>query len=827
MSGAEQAGGFRGRTVEGGAGFGGEGGAVAGEAAQGARFAQNGGEGGAVHGSGGADQSQLDGGVVLQRIDHGGGGEVGQAGDSLAEDAGAAAAERVHGVVGRQAAGALELVDQVGVGVRDLRMGRLGGQVEAGGQGLGQVGAKIGVQTSGGCGREVGTAREGVAQRGVGGRGFDQRVEECGGQGRAAGQGRQGVRAGSGGQLQQSGLRQRGRAGQLGLDVQLRVEGELEHQGFGRPGRGGQAAAELAADGGVCVARKGGEQGLKQGGGPRPSAEVFRGQDAGRGEQQPVAFVGGQGEGPAADGDHVLQVGTEEVGHGSGVEHGRVLSKPFARGEGDGMSERYLLALDQGTTSTRAVLFGADGRERATASRPLAQSYPADGWVEHDPEAIFNGSVAVLREALAGEDRPVAGLGIANQRETAVVWDRATGRAIAPAIVWQDRRTAEACERLKRDGLEPEIARKSGLRLDPYFSATKWAWLLDRTEGAREAAGAGRLLCGTVDSWLVWRLTEGRVHATDATNASRTLLFDLEQGRWAPELCRLFGVPQPMLPEVRDTAGDHGWTELLGGRVAIRGVAGDQQAALMGQGCVGAGGLKATFGTGAFVLLHTGEQVVRSGAGLLSSVAARVGGRTTFCLEGSVFSAGSAVQWAGELLGVDGPGAVERLAAGARRDHGVVLAPAFTGLGAPWWDSEARGALVGLTRDSGRAEVAAAAIDSAAHQMGDLLDAMRRDLPGMGALRIDGGMAGSRGFAQRLADLTGVVVERADYQEATALGAALFAGVGAGLWDMEAAARLRPEAERFEPRLADEARVSLRARWLEAVGRVVGRAGRA
>jgi glycerol kinase len=492
------------------------------------------------------------------------------------------------------------------------------------------------------------------------------------------------------------------------------------------------------------------------------------------------------------------------------------------------MSEPYLLALDQGTTSTRAVLFGSDGRERAAASRPLLQSYPADGWVEHDPEAIFTDSRAVLEEALARADGPVAALGVTNQRETAVVWDRTTGRAIAPAIVWQDRRTADVCERLKADGLEPEIARKTGLRLDPYFSATKWAWLLDRTEGARAAAEAGRLLCGTVDSWVLWRLTEGRVHATDATNASRTLLFDLERGGWDSELCRVFGVPEAMLPEVRDTAGDFGWTDLGGRRRAICGVAGDQQAALTGQGCVAAGGLKATFGTGAFVLLHTGDAVVRSGAGLLSSVAARIGGTTTYCVEGSVFNAGTAVQWAGELLGLDGPAAVERLAASARTDHGVTVVPAFTGLGAPWWDSDARGAAFGLTRDTGPAELAAAAIDSAAHQMGDLLEAMRADFPaGLDALRIDGGMAGSRHFAQRLADLTGVAVERADYTEATALGAALFAGVGAGLWNLETAARLRPEAERFEPVLDASARNAWRARWLDAVGRVVDPAARA
>ena len=490
------------------------------------------------------------------------------------------------------------------------------------------------------------------------------------------------------------------------------------------------------------------------------------------------------------------------------------------------MSEPLLLALDQGTTSTRAVLYGLDGRERASAQRPLRQSYPADGWVEHDAEAIFQDSVAVLREVLGRAEGPVAALGIANQRETSIVWDRETGRAIAPAIVWQDRRTADVCERLKSEGLEPEIARKAGLRLDPYFSATKWAWLLDRTEGARAAAEAGRLLCGTVDSWLVWRLTGGRVHATDATNASRTLLLDLEQGRWDAELCRVFDVPEAMLPEVRDTAESFGEIDsgVLGRALPIRAVAGDQQAALLGQGCIAAGGLKATFGTGAFVLLHTGEAVVRSGASLLSSVAAQVGGRRSYCLEGSVFNAGSAVQWAAELLGLeDGPAGVERLAAQARTDHEVVLAPAFTGLGAPWWDSDARGAVLGLTRDSGRAEIAAASIDAAAHGMGDLLEVMAAEANGHGTLRIDGGMAGSRRFAQRLADITGAEVERSDTTEATAWGAALFAAVGAGLLDMPGAAALRPGAELFTPEAPPDERAPARTRWREAVGRVVTR----
>ncbi|MDP8916942.1 MAG: glycerol kinase GlpK [Pseudomonadota bacterium] len=499
------------------------------------------------------------------------------------------------------------------------------------------------------------------------------------------------------------------------------------------------------------------------------------------------------------------------------------------------MTETLLLALDQGTTSTRAALYGLDGRERAAAGRPLVQHYPADGWVEHDPEEIAAASIAVIREVLerAKGDAlgAVAALGLTNQRQTTIVWDRDTGRAIAPAIVWQDRRTAAECARLAAAGAEPEIRRKTTLPLDPYFSATKIAWLLDHVEGARPAAEAGRLAFGTVDAWLVWRLTGGQVHATDATNAACTSLYDLERGGWDEGLCRLFRVPASLLPEVRATADDYGLGDagLLGTSLPIRACVGDQQAALMGQGCVRAGEIKCTYGTGAFMLLHTGEALVRSSSGLLSGHAARLAGRDTYAVEGSVFIAGAAVQWAAEAFGVEGgPAGVERLARGAREDHAVVLVPAFTGLGAPWWDSGARGALVGMTRDTGLAEIAAAAIDSAAHQTGDILEAMRADfpdcLPPGAGLRIDGGMASSPAFAQRLADLTGVPVDRADYTETTALGAAMFAGLGAGVFEtVEAASALRPQTERFTPALPADQRQAARGRWLEAVGRVVSR----
>lgn len=495
------------------------------------------------------------------------------------------------------------------------------------------------------------------------------------------------------------------------------------------------------------------------------------------------------------------------------------------------MTEPLLLALDQGTTSTRAILFDRTGRELALAGRPLTQSYPADGWVEHDAEEIFIATVATLRDVVAQAGRTldsVTALGVTNQRETVVVWDRESGRPIAPAIVWQDRRTAEVCDRLRSEGAEVRVTEVSGLLLDPYFSATKLAWLLDNVDGARAAATSGRLLAGTIDTWLIWRLTGGRVHATDATNASRTLLFDIERQAWSPEMAELFGVPLSLLPEVRDCAGDFGTTDaaVLGAAVPIRGVAGDQQAALMGQGCVRPGEMKATYGTGCFLLLNTGRTRPRSSHRLLSTVAARIGGQVTYALEGSIFIAGAAIQWLNESLNVaGGPEAVEALAARARPDHGVMFVPAFTGLGAPWWRTEARGALFGLTRDVGLPEMAAAAFDSAAWQTDDLVEAMRGDAPeafGPAAvLRIDGGMSRSRRFPQRLADLTGVPVARARYEETTALGAALFAGLGAGVYaSAEEAARARPEADELTPAMGLDARLAAQARWREAVSRL-------
>ncbi len=498
------------------------------------------------------------------------------------------------------------------------------------------------------------------------------------------------------------------------------------------------------------------------------------------------------------------------------------------------MAEPLILSLDQGTTSTRAIVFDARGHELASASRPLRQSYPDDGWVEHDAEEIWTACVAVLREAVskAGEGtiERVAALGITNQRETVVIWDKATGRPIHAAIVWQDRRTAKVCEQLARNGHEKRVTELTGLLLDPYFSGTKIAWLLDNVPGARQRAEAGELLCGTMDTWVIWKLTGGAVHATDATNASRTLLFDIGKQAWSPELLDLIGVPAAILPEVKDCADDYGviGAALLGREVPIRGVAGDQQAALMGQGCIHPGEMKATYGTGCFMLLNTGETQPLSRARLLTTVAARLNGKTTYALEGSIFVAGAAIQWLGEGLGLHGgPRGAEALAKTAKPDSGVVVVPAFTGLGAPWWDANARGGIFGLTRDAGLAEIAAATFDSCALQTRDLIEAMRADAPdSFGAsaeLRIDGGMSQSQWFSQRLADLTDIPVCRASYQETTALGAALFAGIGAGVYSSaEDAAGSRPEGELLTPSADKHARERAYARWLDAVPRVRG-----
>ena len=486
-----------------------------------------------------------------------------------------------------------------------------------------------------------------------------------------------------------------------------------------------------------------------------------------------------------------------------------------------------ILALDQGTTSSRAILFeGTEGgglRPVRTAQAEFAQHYPASGWVEHEAADILRTQLDTMKEAAAGASP--AAIGITNQRETTVVWDRSTGEAIHNAIVWQDRRTAERCAALKADGLEPEVTAKTGLLLDPYFSATKAAWILDEMEGARARAEAGELAFGTVDSFLIWHLTEGRVHATDATNASRTMLYDIHEGRWDPGLCEALGVPEAMLPEVRDCAGDFGETTLLGGgAVPIRGVAGDQQAAALGQACFEPGMLKATYGTGLFALLHTGKAVASENR-LLTTVAWQLGGERRFALEGSIFVAGAVVQWLRDGIGlVEHAGDTAAMAEAA--DEGVTLVPAFTGMGAPYWDADCRGAMFGLTRGTGRDEIARAALESVGFQTRDLIEAMATDAGGLRdtVLRADGGMSASDWTMQFVADMCGAPVDRPTVLETTALGAAWLAGMDAGVCGgMEAFAASWALDRRFEPAMGDQDRARGYARWRDAVSRTLTR----
>jgi glycerol kinase len=488
----------------------------------------------------------------------------------------------------------------------------------------------------------------------------------------------------------------------------------------------------------------------------------------------------------------------------------------------------HLVAIDQGTTSTRAIVFDAALAPVAVAQQEFTQHFPADGWVEHDPEEIWTSVVATVRSALAKAGiapADVAAIGITNQRETTLIWDRQTGKPIHNAIVWQDRRTADMCARLRAAGREPGLTQKTGLLLDPYFSATKIAWLLDHVDGARAAAQAGRLAFGTVDTFLLWRLTGGKLHATDATNAARTLLLDIHDARWDGELLDLFGVPPSLLPEVRDCAGDFGTTGLFGGNIRILGVAGDQQAATVGQGCFAPGMLKSTYGTGCFALLNTGPQMVTSRNRLLTTIAYQLAGKRTFALEGAIFVAGAAVQWLRDGLGMIGTAAESgALAAEADAGEQVYLVPAFVGLGAPWWDAEARGAIFGLTRKSGPAELARAALESVGYQTRDLIDAMRADWPELGAtvLRVDGGMTASDYTMQFLADMIDAPVDRPVVQETTALGAAYLAGLAAGVCPPPGEfAKAWKRERRFVPRMYASLRARKWAGWKEAVRRTL------
>lgn len=504
---------------------------------------------------------------------------------------------------------------------------------------------------------------------------------------------------------------------------------------------------------------------------------------------------------------------------------------------------RHILAIDQGTTSSRAIVFDSQLSVVASAQQEFPQHFPASGWVEHEPEDIWESVLATCRQALAEaalSAGDIAAIGITNQRETTLVWDRRTGRAIQRAIVWQDRRTADACAELARAGHDEAVAACTGLRLDPYFSATKIAWLLDNVPGARRRAEAGELAFGTVDSFLLWRLTGGKVHATDATNAARTMLFDIHRGVWDEGMLALFRVPAAILPEVRDCSGRFGETaaDLFGAPIPVRGIAGDQQAATVGQACFSPGMVKSTYGTGCFALLNTGDEPVASRHRLLSTIAYQLGGKRTYALEGSIFIAGAAVQWLRDGLGIiaaaseSGP-----LAEAADPTQDVYLVPAFTGLGAPHWDAKARGAIFGLTRNSGPREFARAALESVCYQTLDLIEAMRADWPhgagrghgqgngsgkGGAVLRVDGGMVASDWTMQRLADILDTPVDRPTVPETTALGAGYLAGLDAGLLpEPDRFADLWRLERRFSPRMGSAERERKVAGWRDAVRRTL------
>jgi glycerol kinase len=488
---------------------------------------------------------------------------------------------------------------------------------------------------------------------------------------------------------------------------------------------------------------------------------------------------------------------------------------------------RYILALDQGTTSSRALLFDDQGIVRSIAQQEFRQIFPQAGWVEHDPDEIAASQISVALEALGkinASPRDVAAIGITNQRETTIVWDRNTGKPICNAIVWQDRRTAAFCEQLKAQGHEPLIQERTGLLIDAYFSASKIFWILENVANARQLAEDGRLAFGTVDSWLLWKLTGGRVHITDASNASRTMLFNIHSGRWDDDLLALFRIPASVLPTVRPSSEVYGEVSAVPGLdgIPIAGIAGDQQAALFGQRCVTPGLTKNTYGTGCFMLQSTGNRAVSSRSRLVTTVAWKIGDTTDYALEGSVFVGGAVVQWLRDGLGIIRNSAeVEPLANSVVDNGGVYFVPAFVGLGAPHWDSYARGAIFGLTRGSNAGHIARAALESIAYQVADLMDAMQADaaIP-LKELRVDGGAAANDNLMQFQADILGVPVVRPTMTETTALGAAFLAGLGVGLWkQVQAIADLSREERRFEPRLARSQVDIMRERWNEAIAR--------
>ncbi len=493
------------------------------------------------------------------------------------------------------------------------------------------------------------------------------------------------------------------------------------------------------------------------------------------------------------------------------------------------MAATHVLAIDQGTTSTRSIVFDAEARAVASAQVEFAQHYPAPGWVEHDPEDIWRDTLATARQAIAESGvgaAGIAGIGITNQRETVVVWDRATGEAVHRAIVWQDRRTADICAGLKADGAEDMVRSRTGLLLDPYFSAAKIAWVLDHVDGARARAERGDLAFGTIDSFLLWRLTGGAVHATDVTNAARTSLYDIRAQRWDEALCRLFRVPMAMLPAVEDNSHVFGTTAdgLFDVPIPIAGMAGDQQAALFGQACFEPGMAKSTYGTGCFMLLNTGDEALTSEHRLLTTPAYRLDGRMTYALEGSIFVAGAAVKWLRDGLGViTHARETDDMATQVPDSHGVYMVPAFVGLGAPHWDPAARGAIYGLTLGATAAHLARAALEAVGYQTMDLAEAMIADGGDAPAtIRIDGGMAANDWLCQFLADMLEVPVERPEHLETTALGAAFLAGLATGVWpDCAALTRTWRRGACFEPRMAPADRARLAAGWHDAVRRTL------
>ncbi len=486
----------------------------------------------------------------------------------------------------------------------------------------------------------------------------------------------------------------------------------------------------------------------------------------------------------------------------------------------------YVMAIDQGTTSSRAILFDGDLKIAAVAQKEFDQHFPAGGWVEHDPEDLWHTVVETAREAMdsvGAKASDIAAIGITNQRETTLVWDKATGKAVHNAIVWQDRRTADYCAEMVKAGHEETVAARTGLLFDPYFSSTKLKWILDQADGARDRAAAGELLFGTVDTWLIWRLTGGALHVTDATNAARTMLYDIHEGRWSSTMCELLGIPVGMLPEVRDCAADFGTTApgVLGGPVPILGVAGDQQAATVGQACFESGMMKSTYGTGCFALLNTGAAPVRSENRLLTTIGYQLEGKPTYALEGAIFIAGAVVQWLRDGLKlISDAGETQAMAEASDPDQSLTLVPAFTGLGAPYWKPGCRGAIFGLVRNSGPNELARAALESVGFQTRDLLEAMQADAPTSsgGVLRVDGGMAASDWTMQFLADVTGMPVDRPEVLETTALGAAWLAGMKAGVYpDAATFAAGRAFERRFDPDMDAGTRDSKYARWKTAV----------